>query len=363
MKASRLIVAFLFIAMLVMTVGRVPGASAATSATTSIAITAAQQKAALAQWTHEAIAKQAPMAMPVDAGAPGTDVPVFAQDLGVAGFSAPGAAQAGADAILKSAYAGDWKALAADAAAIEAPTAGSPSVFTSYIVNAWQPAQTIYPHKWVGRLSMSAGYCSATALSANNFVTAAHCVYDTGTNHWYSNWVFTPGYRNGSAPYGSFAATTCTVLTAWVNLSGSYSINGWTKYDVAVCTVGKNSAGLTLNGAIGYAGQSWNYGYDRSFTNMGYPWKDTSNNNLSSAGAYLRLCSAESFTQTTDTMGMGCNWGPGISGGPWMVAYAQSYVQGYVNSVNSGMYIGSPNLYGIRFTSNNFRLVCTARGC
>lgn len=69
-----------------------------------------------------------------------------------------------------------------------------------------------------------------------DFVTAAHCVYDTAVNQFYANWVFTPAFRNGSAPYGSFSATACTILTAWVNLSGGFSINSWTRYDVAVCS-------------------------------------------------------------------------------------------------------------------------------
>jgi hypothetical protein len=96
---------------------------------------------------------------------------------------------------------------------------------------------------------------------------------------------------------------------------------------------------------------------------MGYPWQNTSLGALGYPGKYLRLCTAESFTYTTDTMGMGCNFGPGISGGPWMIGYAPGFVQGAVNSVNSGLFVGQNNLYGIRFTDNNIVLVCNAQGC
>ena len=113
---------------------------------------------------------------------------------------------------------------------------------TTYDVNTNAAFWQIYPHRWDGKLTFTTpgggASCSATAISGNNFVTAAHCVYDTAVNQFYANWVFTPAFRNGSAPYGSFSATACTILTAWVNLSGGFSINSWTRYDVAVCSVG-----------------------------------------------------------------------------------------------------------------------------
>jgi len=147
---------------------------------------------------------------------------------------------------------------------------------TRYIANWLAAMQTIYPHRWIGRFSFTTpngtSYCSATAISGNNIVTAAHCVYDTPSrNAFYTNKVFTPAYRNGNAPYGSFATTNCSVLTAWVNLSGAYSINSWAPYDVAVCTVGTNAAGQTLNQVVGSAGKAWNYGYTRHIFNLGYP--------------------------------------------------------------------------------------------
>ena len=107
----------------------------------------------------------------------------------------------------------------------------------------------------------------------------------------------------------------------------------------------------------------WNYGYTQHVFNMGYPWENTSGQAIASAGAYLRLCTAETFSLSTDVMGEGCNYGPGISGGPWMVGSWPNVAQGNVDSVNSGYYVGYTNLYGIRFNSNNIVVVCTTRGC
>ena len=376
---TTLIIVLVFALVLGMAFGQAPAVSAAAAQqskmVTTKQISLAEQKAALALWTHAAIESAPAFTMPVDSGQPGIDTAgiIPAAGLSTLGFSsASGKAVANSNAVARKALAADWNASTAaalDTAEVspEVVAEGTSQTYTSYIVNSWAPAQTIYPHKWVGRLSFkTAGgtsYCSATSISNNNFVTAAHCVYDTTNNVWYSGWAFTPAYRNGSAPYGTFAATYCTVLTSWINLSGSYSINSWTRYDVAVCSVGKNTAGQTLNGAVGWAGRQWNYGYTRNFFDMGYPFKDTSNVVLSGAGLYLRTCTAESFQQTTDTLGMGCNWGPGISGGPWLIGYNPNVVSGAVNSVNSGMYIGQANMYGIRFTDYNIVPVCTARGC
>jgi hypothetical protein len=259
-------------------------------------------------------------------------------------------------------------------------TEGTSQIYTSYIANWLSSLQTQYPHRWIGRFSFTTptgtSYCSATAISGNNIVTAAHCVYDTPSrNTFYTNKVFTPAYRNGSAPYASFATTSCSVLNAWVNLSGNYDIDTWARHDVAVCTVGTNSAGQTLNNAVGFAGRAWDYGYIRHVFNLGYPLYNYADAALSWPGAYLRLCSAETFQRTTDTRGMGCTWGGGISGGPWVDhrflsatvygtdGYWPGRVSGYVTGVNSGKFNGAQNLYAPRFTSNNIVVLCNARGC
>lgn len=339
---------------------------------TTQTISLAEQKAATTFWTPSAISNAKPLVMVDASGAGPNTAPAAlpADALSAMGsFTKAGVAAANANAVARKAFPSAWQA-PSTAAAADSPAdelAGTSQTFTSYIVNSWAPAQTVYPHRWIGRLSFlttsGTSYCSATAISGNNIVTAAHCIYDTTNNVWYTNRVFSPAYRAGNAPYGSFTATACSVLTAWVNLTGSFSISGWTKYDVAVCTVGLNAASQTLNTAVGFAGRQWNYGYVRNYFIMGYPWQNTSLGALPSAGAYLRTCASESFSYTTDTLGGGCNWGPGISGGPWLIAYAPPLVSGAVNSVNSGLFVGQMNLYGLRFTSTNIVPLCTARSC
>lgn len=336
----------------------------------SITISPAQQKAALDFWTRQAIASARPMEMLSQAGPAAVSKNLDMQDsvTGQFGFAPAGAPAPDAAKKAQAAYPRDWEMLREEAASdlsASTPT-GTSQTYTSYTID-WSSAQTIYPHKWIGRVSFltsgGTSYCSATAISGNNIVMAAHCAYDTANNKWYSNWVFTPAYRNGSAPYGTFAATSCTVLTAWINLSGSYTINTWAPYDVTVCKMGTNSAGQTLNYAVGYAGREWNASYTRHFHDLGYPFKDYNNNTISGAGLYLRTCVAESFQQATEVRGMGCNWGSGISGGPWIAGYALNVNTGWVSGVNSGWYIGTQNMYAGRFNSNNIVPLCNASGC
>lgn len=366
-KFARLAFVVVLIAM-VMQLGQTQTAQAATnSQVVSKQVRPAQQAAAVKFWTHEALANAQPFPMMVDASA---DVPASVEDsaVGSAGSSSAGMAAVGADSVAQKGYPADWAVQGEDSFSLtDEEAVGGSQIYTSYYANYYTFNWKIYPHVWVGRLSFSTtggtSYCSGTSISGNVMVTAAHCLYDTTNNVWYSNWVFSPAYRNGTAPYGTFPASTCWVLSNWVNLTGGFSINGWTKYDVGVCKMGNNSLGQSLNAAVGWAGRQWNYGYDRSFHNMGYPWQDSNLAALPNAGKFLRLCTAESFTQTTDTMGMGCNFGPGISGGPWMISYAPGFAQGYVNSVNSGLYVGVKNLYGLRFTSSNIVPLCNAAVC
>lgn len=351
---------------------------------TSVTVSQQDQAAALAFWSKDRLNAATPLAMPTDFGVPTVDVSAAqgAAVLGNPGFVAGGLPMAGADAAAKAAYPDEWTAVdeaaqldelmsALGSSSMDSPTAvdGTSQTYTSYIVNKTKAVQKLFGQRVVGRLSFSTpsgtSYCSASVISPNNIiVTAAHCVYDTPSrNQFYSNWVYTPAYRAGNAPYGTFSAQTCWVLNSWIGLSGSYSINTWADDDVAVCRMGNNSSGQGLSNLTGWLGRGWDWGYVQHFHTLGYPFNDYNDATLTDAGKYLRTCASESFQQATDVVGTGCSWSRGNSGGPFEVGYSLADVTGQVRSVYSGFFIGTQNAYGARFNSNNIVPLCNAAGC
>lgn len=345
-------------------------------------VSAEEQRQAMAHWTRERIAAAPALAMPIDLSdhrvRPAREATPTADAQRQPGRTAAGRPDADAERIARAAYWKDWAALDAEAAdgerersALPPIATGTGSVYTAYDVNVSTTLWKIYPHIWSGKLTFETpsggASCSATVISNNHIVTAAHCVYSQSTG-FYSNWVFTPAFRlasmsTPSAPYGTFSATSCAVLSAWTGLTGSFSIDGWSRHDVAVCRMGNNSAGQTLNGAVGWAGRMWDASYTQLVFNSGYPAKDYNDASLPNPASYLRACTAETFNRTTDTLGSGCRFGRGISGGGWLVGYKPLQVAGQVNSVNSGLFIGSQNLYGARFNSSNIVPLCNTMGC
>ncbi len=67
-----------------------------------------------------------------------------------------------------------------------------------------------YPFRASGKLFFNEGsstfVCSASLIGKGLVVTAAHCVADFGKNTFHTNYRFVPGYKNGSGPYGNWAA-------------------------------------------------------------------------------------------------------------------------------------------------------------
>ncbi len=336
--------------------------------TTSMSVSAAQSAAVMNYWTRERLAAARPMAMPTvtQLARPSHARPAVL----VGQTSTGGAAAANADAEAQRAYPQEW-AMLDEAAAAASPAAadGQAGLYPYYIVNQNKALWKTAGHKPIGRLSFTTpggtSYCSASVVSGNNIiVTAAHCVYDSTNNQFYNNWVFSPAYRGTAAPYGTFPYQTCWVLNSWIALTGNYAINTWAPHDVAVCKMGNNSNGQGLSNTTGWLGRQWNFGYVQSINDLGYPFQDYNLNNLTNAGKYLRLCGNETFQQATDVLGGGCNWGPGISGGPWLVSYDPfDNVTSYVDSVNSGLFVGQQNGYGARFNSNNIVVLCNSAGC
>ena len=349
-------------------------------AVTGISFSAAEQAAALGYWSKDRLVAAGPLVVASQTGdsAPVLNAPADLAPLNP-GSTPPGAPAADADHQARRDYPREWAAIDATvrdeirnaSALMVAPNAveGSAGTFTSYVINQQAAVQKNFPHRVAGKLTFTTpqggSSCSASVISGNNIiVTAAHCIYDTPSrNQFYTNVVFTPAFRNGNAPYGSFPAQNCWVLTSWINLAGGYNLNTWADDDVAVCKMANNSSGKGLSNLTGWFGRAWDQGYVQHFHTLGYPVNNTSNNQLPNAGQFLRSCQSESFQQATNVVGTGCDLGPGHSGGAFIVGYQLNAVSGQVRSVYSGFFVGQTNAYGARFTSTNIVPLCNTAGC
>lgn len=183
------------------------------------------------------------------------------------------------------------------------------------------------PVSHIGKVFFTLGgqdyVCSGNAVvSANESTvsTAGHCLNE-GPGAFATRWVFVPAYENGSAPYGSFAATELVTTSQWSN-------DGDITYDTGFAVV-SNSNGSTLTDTVGASGVAFNQSRGEYYTAYGYPAASPFN------GETLQSCagsaSDDPFGQT-QSQGISCDMTGGSSGGPWFLGTGSST---YQNSVNS----------------------------
>jgi V8-like Glu-specific endopeptidase len=190
-------------------------------------------------------------------------------------------------------------------------------------------------------------YCSASALNTRSkrvVITAGHCVHSGRGGSWLNNVVFVPrynGYAADPTPYGTFQAHTLHTFKAWINYGGT--TRGWGR-DVGVISTYRNEKDQRLVKVVGGNGLMISKSYRFTAAIFGYP------SNLDS-GEVMWVCQgmvgktqAVPFTSKI----VGCNFGGGSSGGPWVWKYDGSKRLGYTRGVTSfgpsnNKFIGSPH--------------------
>jgi V8-like Glu-specific endopeptidase len=193
--------------------------------------------------------------------------------------------------------------------------------------------------------------CSGDAVTSGNksvVVTAGHCVKYQGT--WHTNWIFVPGYDNGNAPYGQWAARKTLTTPQW---EASEDLN----YDVGVGVVDQ-LGGQSLTDVVGSQGIAFNQPKNQDMYTFGYPAEAPYD------GTKLDYCSGPTFTDflTSQDHGMACDMTGGSSGGPWFIDFAEGSGTGQQNSVNSFGYTFLPGyMFGPYFGSDVQNLYNTAQ--
>jgi V8-like Glu-specific endopeptidase len=194
---------------------------------------------------------------------------------------------------------------------------------------------TTYPYRTIGKLTFSAGFCSASLIRRSVIVTAAHCIQNFGSgSNLFTNFVFRPGHYGATgataaqiAPYGTWNWIKLVRPASWANGtdigSGAARDN-----DLAVIALGKNGSGQFVGDLVGYLGYGWNnYSFVTSaktgnlhtgaVSTLGYPA-------LMDSGRIMQRTDGPTYTTTISGAGQlrqGSNFTGGSSGGPWVVNF------------------------------------------
>jgi len=194
---------------------------------------------------------------------------------------------------------------------------------------------TTYPYRAIGKLTFSAGYCTASLIRRSVIVTAAHCIQAFGSgNTLYSGWQFRPGHYGASgataaqiAPYGTWTWAGLVRPSTWANGTDTGSGSARNN-DIAVIVIAKNASNQFIGDITGYL----NYGYNNysfistaktgnlqtaAVTTFGYPA-------LIDGGAIMQRTDGPTYTTTVSgasQLWQGSNLTGGASGGPWIVNF------------------------------------------
>lgn len=229
---------------------------------------------------------------------------------------------------------------------------------------------TSYPYRAAGKLFFRIGtasyICSASLIKRGIVVTAAHCVANYGRSQFYSGWQFVPGYRNGSAPFGTWTVKQAWIKTAYYNGTDACAVYGVVCPDDVAVLILNTQAGSYPGTSTGWLGYGWNgYSFTSNhlthITQLGYPA------GLDNA-AYMERNDSQGYVSSGNSNNtvIGSNMNGGSSGGPWIANFGlPSALTGETNGgapapnvvvgVTSWGYISNaPKEQGASpFTSNN----------
>ena len=331
--------------------------------TNSVAANTAQQSASLNYWTPARMGAAKPYPIPV--AHIQKNVPSKQSIPGKAG-SAGGTAPSGVKAATQI------QSAPAAASAVQPALNGGldyPFPYTRYPV---YPAANRNTYPWTvnGKLFFTQDggsfVCSATSVvapSKTRVWTAGHCVASgEGLHHFDTSAVFVPAYNNGTAPFGTFAATNYTTATAWIN-------NGDLSVDFGAFHTGKNAKGQTLAAAVGTAGFTWNQSDEQEWLDDAWPQAAPFNGKTEQEVNAPTAVRVNIGGIGQDAMGIGSNLTGGSSGGSWRMYAGGQYV-GFVGSHND-FKITDPAqplaMYGPYFTDLANAVRCstevTGNGC
>lgn len=186
----------------------------------------------------------------------------------------------------------------------------------------------------VGRLysllpnGQSVGECTATVVAVNVVLTAAHCVFDLGSNHVDQGFVFAPGMKGATEPLGTWTGNSAEY---WSRFASAPE----TSLDYAFVTLQPNHNGQAVGNVTGYH-HILEYARPHRILTEGYPASGPFAGRCTFGSCYVTYCYSPLGAFHSDDfgweIGMGCITGHGASGGPWFVRFGGQSVVASVTS-------------------------------
>ena len=198
--------------------------------------------------------------------------------------------------------------------------------------------------------------CSGVLVYRNVVFTAGHCLHD-GSNlntGWSTDIVFYPAYFNGPNPW-----YTPNTYSNWVS---TYVRNNWytsEEYgdDFGAIVFDNTNGGSYPGDVYGYSGFQTGFSEVQSWAVFGYPAEPPFGGNQANV-CYTSYSRVDTSTNP-DTVGFGCNFTGGSSGGP--LVRKLNAAGGAVNGVISYVYNGFANeMYSPYFGDGAWSLYCAA---
>jgi V8-like Glu-specific endopeptidase len=224
----------------------------------------------------------------------------------------------------------------------------------------------------VGRLWFTSGgsrlACTATAITNNIVVTAAHCVYDTSTRQWSKKLAFVPGVNGTRRPYGKFPGRTTIVPSRWTDPAWQRGPgtggHAYFAQDFAFVVLRPNRAGRHVGSYVQPFGLLAN-APSGSIYHLGYPYEGPfSSCTAKNCRPWHVSSPIQRYSQYAGgkyDVGISAYTSGGMSGGPWFQEYnGQWYVAsvlshgGKAYSANGGRYFTTD--YGAYFDDDTLSI-------
>lgn len=171
---------------------------------------------------------------------------------------------------------------------------------------------TAFPWRITGKVRTAGGWGSGTVIGPRHVLTASHVVNWQRDENGNVGWItFTPGYFDGSGPWGEIGATQ---VVSWIEAPGSLT-DEQTAFDYVVLVLGQR-----IGDVVGYAGyrsydDDWNG--DAYWQYIGYPGELSSGERPAfQGGCTVASTQSESFGgRDAFVLGHFNEFTPGQSGG------------------------------------------------